>query len=200
MVDKLGKSGYLPSLGGHSHTIWQGPAGSSSGSAVGVAAGFAPISIGTESDGSIIMPACRTGLYALKISRGTVDDTGVQPANRDFDSLGCFARSVLGLAYLVAIMQGKQPEAYLPLPSSWDSLKIGFVDPTMWRSYPSAIEPVDGFFEQTDTAMFAAQDKIRRLGGKVVSSIPLLSFDEITAAMPDLEYMEDLNRKYLCPF
>jgi amidase len=146
------------------------------------------------------MPACRTGLYALKISRGTVDDTGVQPANRDFDSLGGFARSVSGLAYLVAIMQGKQPEAYLPLPTSWDGLKIGFVDPTKWRSYPSAIEPVDGFFEQTDTAMFAAQDKIRGLGGKVVSSIPLLSFDEIIAAMPDLEYMEDLNRKYLCSF
>jgi hypothetical protein len=45
--------------------------------------------------------------------------------------------------------------------------------------------------------MFAAQDKIRVLGGKVVKSVPLISFDEITAAMPDMEYMEDLNRKCL---
>lgn len=57
--------------------VCQGPAGSSSGSAAGVAAGFAPMSLGTESDGSIVMPACRAGLYALKITRGTVDDTGV---------------------------------------------------------------------------------------------------------------------------
>ncbi len=43
--------------------------------------------------------------------------------------------------------------------------------------------------------MSAAQEKIESLGGKVVRSIPLASFDEITAAMPDFEYMEELFRK-----
>jgi amidase len=143
------------------------------------------------------MPACRAGLYALKITRGTVDDTGVQPALRHFDCLGGFSKSVTDLAHLVAIMQGHESEKYLPLSPSWEGLKIGFVDPTKWRSYPSVLEPVDGFWEQTDAAMFAAQDKIRGLGGKVVKSVPLISFDEITAAMPDMEYMEDLNRKCL---
>ncbi|MCJ1313408.1 hypothetical protein MMC25_007086 [Agyrium rufum] len=44
--------------------------------------------------------------------------------------------------------------------------------------------------------MFAAQDMIRSFGGKVVESISLPSFDEIISAMPDTEYMEDLNSEY----
>jgi amidase len=59
------------------------------------------------------MPACRAGLYALKITRGTVDDTGVQPALRHFDCLGGFSKSVTDLAHLVAIMQGHDSEKYL---------------------------------------------------------------------------------------
>ena len=42
--------------------------------------------------------------------------------------------------------------------------------------------------------MLAAQEKIRSLGGRVISDIPLIQFDEIVAVMPDMEEMEDLNR------
>ena len=159
-----------------------------------MAAGFAPMSLGTESDGSIIMPGCRAGVFALKITRGTVDDTGVQPALRQFDCLGGFARSATDLAHLVAIMQGHEPDKYVVPNPTWQGLKLGFVDPSKWRSYPSAMEQVQEFFEQADAAMFAAQDRIRSLGGRVVNHIPLIAFDDITAAMPDMENMEDLNR------
>lgn len=71
-------------------------------------------------------------------------------------------------------------------------LKIGFVDPSLWRSYPSATEPVDGFFEQTDAAMFAAQERIAARGGKVVTSVPLASWESIVAAIPDIQNMEEL--------
>ncbi|KAK3345811.1 amidase signature domain-containing protein [Lasiosphaeria hispida] len=169
-----------------------GPAGSSSGSAAGVAAGFAPLSMGTESDGSIIMPAARAGLYALKLTPGSVDTRGLQPGAPEFDCVGPFAKTTTDIATLSAIMQRHNAGKYLPLTGSWAGLKLGFVDPTLWRSYPSAIEPTNGFFEQTDSAMFAAQEKIQSLGGKVVKSIPLASFDDITAAMPDFEYMEEL--------
>ncbi len=151
--------------------------------------------MGTESDGSIIMPAARAGLYALKLTPGSVDTRGLQPGAPEFDCVGPFARTTTDVATLSATMQRHDPGKYLPLSGSWAGLKLGFVDPTLWRSYPSAIEPTDGFFEQTDSAMSAAQEKIESLGGKVVRSIPLASFDEITAAMPDFEYMEELFRK-----
>ncbi|KAF2793354.1 amidase signature enzyme [Melanomma pulvis-pyrius CBS 109.77] len=172
------------------------PAGSSSGSAAGVAAGFAPISLGTESDGSIIMPACRAGLYALKLTPGSVDNTGVQPAAPSFDCLGGFAKNVRDLAHLVAIIQGHEPGKYISSETSWEGLKIGFSDPTKWRSYPSAMETVDGYWEQTDKAMFDAAEKIRALGGKVVLSVPVPSWEEITGAMPDLSEIEDLYPAY----
>lgn len=183
------RGGLTPNATWLSHS---GPAGSSSGSAVGVAAGFGPIAMGTESDGSIIMPAARAGLYALKLTPGSVDMTGLQPGAPEFDCVGPFARTTHDVATLSAIMQRHDPGKYLPLSDSWVGLKLGFVDPTLWRSYPSAIEPTDGFFEQTDSAMFAAQKKIESLGGKVVRSIPLNCFGSIIAAMPHVEYMEDL--------
>lgn len=92
-------------------------------------------------------------------------------------------------------MQCRDPDTYLPLEKSWVGLRPGFVDSSLWRSYPSAIEPVDGFFEQTDAAMFEAQERIAALGGKVVKSIPLASWDDIVAAMPDFRNMEDLFRE-----
>jgi amidase len=97
-------------------------------------------------------------------------------------------------------MQGHEPGKYISSETSWEGLKIGFSDPTKWRSYPSAMETVDGYWEQTDKAMFDAADKIRALGGKVVQSVPVPSWGEITGAMPDLREMEDLNRtsKLLC--
>ncbi|KAH6999086.1 amidase signature domain-containing protein [Ilyonectria sp. MPI-CAGE-AT-0026] len=178
-----------------------GPAGSSSGSAVGVAAGFAPVSLGTELDGSIAMPAARAGLYAIKLTPDSVDNTGFMPVCPGQDCQGPYARTTADVATLSAVIQLRDPDHYLPLRKSWEGLSVGFVDPKLWRSYPTVIEPVDGFFEQTDAALFTAQEKIQQLGGKVVKSVPLASWEDITGAMPDLVEMEDLfpyqlNRRF----
>lgn len=111
------------------------------------------------------------------------------------DCQGPYARTTADVATLSAIVQLQDPTHYLPLRYSWEGLRIGFVDPSLWRSYPTSIEPVDGFFEQTDAAMFAAQEKIHKLGGKVVKSVSLASWEDITGAMPDLAEMEDLFRE-----
>ncbi|KAK4236509.1 amidase signature enzyme [Achaetomium macrosporum] len=177
------------------NTTWlshSGPAGSSTGSAVGVAAGFAPFSLDTETDGSIIMPAARAGLYALKLTPGSVDITGIQPGAPGFVCLGPMAKTTVDVATLAAVMQRHDPDKYLPLSNSWAGLRLGFVDPALWRSYPSAIEPVEGFFEQTDGALFQAQETIQSLGGNVVKKVPLASWDEITGAMPEFQHIEDL--------
>ncbi|KAJ4234774.1 hypothetical protein NW757_013567 [Fusarium falciforme] len=169
-----------------------GPAGSPSGSAVSVAAGFAPVSLGTELDGSIMMPAARAGVYAVKLTPESVDNDGFQPGAPDWDSQGPYAKTVTDIATLSAILQLHNPDYYQPLTTSWNGLRVGFVDPSLWRGYPTAIEPVEGFFNQTDNALFAAQAKIEESGGKVARSVPVASWEDITGAMPDFSQMEEL--------
>jgi amidase len=175
----------------------QGPAGSSSGSATSVTAGFSPVSIGTELHGSIIAPAARAGLYAIKLSPGSVDQTGFQPGAPGFDCQGPYGKTTVDVAALSAILQRHPPDHYLPLRSSWEGLRIGVVEPKLWRSRAEVVEQIDSFLEQTDNALYAAQDKIEALGAKVVKSIPLTPWKELIKAMPDIEDYEQLFSKIL---
>ncbi|MGA6136352.1 amidase [Acinetobacter dispersus] len=70
------------------------PGGSSSGSAAAVAAGLADFTLGTDTGGSIRMPAACCGVYGLKPSFGRVSRQGVHPATSSLDCVGPFANSV----------------------------------------------------------------------------------------------------------
>lgn len=157
------------------------------------------MSLGTELDGSIMMPAARAGLYAIKLTPQSVDHDGFQPGAADWDSQGPYAKTVADIATLSAILQLYDPSYYQPSTTSWNGLKVGFVDPSLWRSDPTAMEPVEGFFNQTDNAMFAAQAKIEESGGKVARSVPVASWEDITGAMPDFSEVGELFRMLLDP-
>jgi amidase len=70
------------------------PGGSSSGSAAAVAAGLADIALGTDTGGSIRLPAAYCGLIGLRPTHGRIDMCGVQPLARSFDTVGWFARDI----------------------------------------------------------------------------------------------------------
>jgi amidase len=70
------------------------PGGSSSGSAAGVAANQAMFSLGTETDGSVIIPAERNALVGIKPTVGLTSRNGVVPETRHQDTVGVFGRSV----------------------------------------------------------------------------------------------------------
>jgi amidase len=168
----------------------QGPTGSSSGSAVAVAAGFAPLSIGTELIGSVVTPASRAGLYSIKLTPESVDNAGTLPGCPQWDAQGPYAKTTHDVAIISAIMQARDPETYLPLPSSWKGLKLAFADPKDWNylGYPSEIlEHNTDFQKQMDDGLYAAQDRIEREGGKVVRTVSVPQRKDIEAAMPDLE-------------
>jgi aspartyl-tRNA(Asn)/glutamyl-tRNA(Gln) amidotransferase subunit A len=74
------------------------PGGSSSGSAVSVAAGLLPLAIGTQTAGSVCRPAAYCGVSALKPTYGALPTTGVLPLAPSFDTLGLFTRRVADLA------------------------------------------------------------------------------------------------------
>jgi aspartyl-tRNA(Asn)/glutamyl-tRNA(Gln) amidotransferase subunit A len=83
--------------------------GSSSGSAVAVAAGMAPAAIGSDTGGSIRIPASLCGLTGLKTTYGLISLDGVVPLSTSLDSLGPLAHTVEDVALLAAAMAGPDP-------------------------------------------------------------------------------------------
>ncbi|HEX7082362.1 MAG TPA: amidase family protein, partial [Gammaproteobacteria bacterium] len=96
------------SLGGQTknpYVLDRNPCGSSSGSAVAVAAGLAPLAVGTETDGSIVCPAGVNGVVGIKPTVGLVSAEGIIPIATSQDTAGPFARTVRGAAMLLAVMR-----------------------------------------------------------------------------------------------
>ena len=85
------------------------PGGSSSGSGVAVAAGFAPWAIGTDTGGSVRLPASWCGLTGLKTTIGRVSTYGILPLAPTLDTPGPMARSVMDAVLLYSAMQGPDP-------------------------------------------------------------------------------------------
>lgn len=78
----------------HSPSLPRIPGGSSSGSGVGVAADLVPCAIGTDTGGSVRIPASFNGITGYKSSAGRIDRSGVFPLSHTLDTVGTLARSV----------------------------------------------------------------------------------------------------------
>ena len=85
------------------------PGGSSSGSAVGVAARMFPAALGTQTGGSVLRPASYNGVVGLKPTFGRISRYGVVPAAWSLDTMGFFARSVEDAALLLTVLAGYDP-------------------------------------------------------------------------------------------
>jgi len=85
------------------------PAGSSGGSGAAVAAGIVPLALGTDTGGSIRMPAAACGIVGLKPSYGRVSKFGVLPLSWSLDHAGPLARSVADAALALNVLAGPDP-------------------------------------------------------------------------------------------
>ncbi len=88
------------------HALDRSPGGSSSGSGAAVAAGFAPLALGTETDGSILCPAALNGIVGLKPTVGLTSRTGVVPISASQDTVGPMTRSVADAAVFLGVLAG----------------------------------------------------------------------------------------------
>lgn len=86
------------------------PGGSSSGSGVAVAAALAPWAVGTDTGGSVRLPASWCGITGLKTTIGRVSTHGVLPLSPTLDTPGPMARSVEDAALLYTALQGEDPQ------------------------------------------------------------------------------------------
>ncbi|HEX5353182.1 MAG TPA: amidase [Rhodanobacteraceae bacterium] len=80
--------------------------GSSGGSAAAVASGMAPVAIGSDTLGSVRIPASYCGVFALKPTHGEISARGLVPAARRLDAVGILARSVGDLVVMLQVLAG----------------------------------------------------------------------------------------------
>lgn len=157
---------------GHSN-----PCGSSSGSAVGVAAGFGPLALGTETDGSITQPAGRASLYAIKATVGGLSTEGTSPYSAFSDSVGPITKTPEDLAILLGILM--KQDFTSDLVKSWKGQKIAFLDRKDWPSSPVATNFVPELVEKQESDIIAASNLIEQLGAKVVRDVKLIPYSAL---------------------
>jgi len=88
------------------HDADRSPGGSSSGSAAAVAACHVPLSVGTQTNGSVIRPASFCGAFGFKPTRGVISRAGLLQTSVSLDQVGCFGRSLEDVALLTDAIGG----------------------------------------------------------------------------------------------
>ena len=91
------------------HDLERTPGGSSSGSAAAVAAGMAPLAIGSQTNGSMIRPAAYCGVYGCKPTHGMISRHGALILSHALDHVGTFARSLPDTALILEALAGYDP-------------------------------------------------------------------------------------------
>jgi aspartyl-tRNA(Asn)/glutamyl-tRNA(Gln) amidotransferase subunit A len=174
-------------------TIHRVAGGSSSGSAVAVAAGLAPAAIGSDTGGSVRIPAALCGLTGLKPTYGLVSLHGAVPLSHTLDSIGPLTHSVEDAALLTAAMAGPDPhdpatltaprfdlEAALGAPPDLRGMRItalareqfpGYIDPEVVHARDTALTVLRELGASVDEARipFDVEDLAAR-NGKLIAA------------------------------
>jgi amidase len=166
-------------LGGQAanpHALDRNPSGSSSGSGVAVAAGLAPMAVGTETDGSIVAPASACGVVGIKPTLGLVSRRGVVPISAAQDTAGPMTRTVGEAAALLGVLAGPDPAdpvtaAAQGRPADYtaflDAGALAGARLGVWRDGPH--EAGDAIMAVLDRAL----DVLRDLGATVIDPVEL---------------------------
>ncbi len=154
------------------------PGGSSSGTGAGIAAGFFPMGLGSDTGGSIRIPSALCGISGIKPTFGLVSRYGVTPLSHSFDTAGPMARTVEDLALAMNVLAAHDPRDpvsaasgsvdYLSgLDGGVRGMRIGVPEEYVW-------DPLDA---EVEAAVRKALTVLEELGAEVVGiSIPELEW------------------------
>lgn len=169
------------------------PGGSSGGSAAAIAAGMCVASIGTDTGGSIRIPAALCGLVGLKPTYGRVSCYGVVPLARTFDHVGPLTRTVADAAVVLEVIAGRD---------SRDSTTVRGNLAGLLRQAGRSVRgmkvgwPREYFFERLDPEVTRAINETRRVLqqlGVSVLEISLPNLDESVEPSGHIAYAEALH-------
>ena len=161
------------------HALPHAPGGSSSGSAVAVAAGLTPMALGTDTGGSVRVPAALCGIVGLKTTIGRVSRAGVYPLCWTLDSVGPITRSVEDAAIVYQAMQGAdardESTAAVTMHDTLRGLKDGVKGLRIAFGETTFFDDVDA---EVESAVRETGSVFRSLGAQVSS----ITVPEVAAA------------------
>ena len=195
-------------LGGLTGNPWaldRSAGGSSSGSGAAVAAGLAPLAIGTETDGSITCPSSLNGVTGLKPTLGLVPTQGIVPISASQDMPGPMARSVRDVALLLDALTGSAAYATAIGSLAADDITLGVAN--SWLSGHIATDDVflgvtqalfDGGItlvtsEVTHTGEYEDNELVV-LVGEMLDDVNAYLLDRFGAGAPTMADIVDFNR------
>lgn len=172
------------------------PGGSSSGSAVAVAAGLVPLAIGTDTGGSVRVPASFCGITGFKATASAIDTRGVLPLSTTLDSIGVFARTVEDAALLYGVLAEDRSlagEAVVRLPDAGlagvrvarlADADLAGVAPDVRAAYERAIDEFRGAGAHVSTVpMPRPLDTFAQTASSIMLSEGALEWGDIAADM-----------------
>jgi aspartyl-tRNA(Asn)/glutamyl-tRNA(Gln) amidotransferase subunit A len=190
---------------GTPHNPWQptpfAPGGSSSGSGVAVAAGLVPVALGTDTGGSVRIPAALCGIVGLKTTVGRISRTGVYPLSGTLDSVGVLSRTVEDAALVFQALQGKDRRDSTTLmaesPYSLESLRQGVRGLRIALCETAFFDDVD---PEVEAAVRATAEVFTSLGARVerieVSEVAEAAADPLRPLLLAVE-SSAINAEYL---
>ncbi len=169
------------------------PGGSSSGSAIAVAAGLCHAAVGTETHGSIVSPAIACGVVGMKPSVGLISRTGVVPISHSLDTPGALARNVVDAAHLVEVMAGRDSEdpATEDCPERVDfTTNLG----TDTRPVKLALIPADISLDEKVKVKLEVLKGLARAYEIEIIDVPMKKFESYYKTISSTEIQGDMNR------
>ncbi|WP_338267955.1 amidase [Corallococcus caeni] len=167
------------------------PSGSSSGSGAATAASFCAVSVGTETDGSIVSPASACSLVGLKPTVGLVSRAGIIPISSTQDTAGPMTRTVADAAALLSVLAGEDPLDAATAASKGrahpDYTK--FLDPQGFKGARIGVprERLFGYHPATDAIVERALEVMKAQGAVLVDPVTLPNMAKLDEA--ELEVM-----------
>ena len=167
------------------YALDRNPSGSSSGSAVAVAANLCAVAVGTETDGSVLCPASVCGIVGIKPTVGLVSRTGVVPISHTQDTPGPMARTVRDAAILLGVLAGIDPEDPATAESKGHALPdyTHYLDAAGLKGATIGVaRNFFGFKDVVDALMADALEALKKAGATLVETKELASIDAAGSA------------------